>query len=297
MIANEITKTVLRTRREEVKFSIIIPTWNNLEYLKLCIESIRKNSFYKHQLIVHVNEGSDGTIEWIKEQEDIDFSFSKINVGVCYALNTCRKLVQTSYFVYMNDDMFVCPNWDKELFDEILKIGTENFFLSSTMIEPEAQTNCAIEQNYGTDIKSFDRKSLLEEYSDLPFSDWQGSTWPPNIVHINTWDLVGGYSTEFSPGMYSDPDFSMKLWQAGIRDFKGVGKSRVYHFGSKSVGRIRKNKGYYTFINKWGITSGTFTRFYLKRGELYNGKLNEPHIPFVVNVKNKIKRLLAIFIG
>ena len=32
-------------------FSIIIPTLNNLSYLKLCIESIQKNSKYNHEII------------------------------------------------------------------------------------------------------------------------------------------------------------------------------------------------------------------------------------------------------
>jgi glycosyltransferase involved in cell wall biosynthesis len=36
-------------------FSIIIPTFNNLDYLKMCISSIKKNSKFKHQIIVHVN--------------------------------------------------------------------------------------------------------------------------------------------------------------------------------------------------------------------------------------------------
>ena len=47
-------------------FSIIIPTFNNLEYLKLCIKSIKKNSFYDHELILHINEGTDGTLEFVK---------------------------------------------------------------------------------------------------------------------------------------------------------------------------------------------------------------------------------------
>ena len=41
-------------------FSIIIPSYNNLNYLKICIKSLRRNSKYNHQIIVHVNEGSDG---------------------------------------------------------------------------------------------------------------------------------------------------------------------------------------------------------------------------------------------
>src|SRR4051794_36878675 len=184
---------------EDFKFSILIPSWNNLEYLKLCIESIRKNSFFKHQIIVHINEGKDGTLEWIRTQADIDYSFSETNIGVCYALNSCRTLVNTNYIVYMNDDMYACVNWDKELTNELESIGDKFFFLSATAIEPRAQSTCSIEKNYGTDIKNFDEKKFREEFASFPMTDWSGATWPPNIVHKDLWDIVGGYSVEFSP--------------------------------------------------------------------------------------------------
>lgn len=276
-------------------FSIIIPTWNNLPYLKLCIESIRKNSTHKHQLIVHINEGADGTLEWVKTQDDIDYTFSKENIGVCYALNIARTLLASDYLLYINDDMYVCPQWDDLLFEEIKKLKQKFFFLSATAIEPKAQSSCSIEKTYGSSIESFDEQKLLNEYGSLPMNDWQGATWPPNVVHKDVWDLVGGYSTEFSPGMYSDPDFSMKLWQAGVRLFKGISKSRVYHFGSVSVKRVKKNKGYYTFISKWGITSSTLSKYYLRRGEVFDGPLKEPVIGFSLKLKNLFKRLATSF--
>ena len=49
-------------------FSILIPTWNNLKFLQLCVESIRKNSTYEHEILIHINDGSDGTLEWVKER-------------------------------------------------------------------------------------------------------------------------------------------------------------------------------------------------------------------------------------
>ena len=203
--------------------------------------------------------------------------------------------MSTDYLLYMNDDMYACPAWDLELYREIEKIGHPFFFLSSTAIEPLASSNCVIEKNYGKDIASFQEDLLLKEFAALEKQDWQGSTWPPNVVHKDTWDLVGGYSTEFSPGMYSDPDFSMKLWEMGIRLFKGVSASRVYHFGSKSTGRVSKNKGYYRFIQKWGMTSSTLTSYYLRRGLPFEGPLPEPRVGRMLRLKNLFKRLGVIF--
>ncbi len=277
------------------KFSILIPSWNNLPYLQLCISSIRRNSTYEHEIIVHINEGKDGTLEWVAEQQNISYSYSAENIGVCYALNSCRSLATTDYILYLNDDMYVCPGWDAPLYDEIQNAPHNFFFFSATAIEPKAQSKCSIEKNYGADIVSFNEQQLLHEFSSLPMSDWQGATWPPNIVHKDTWDMIGGYSTEFTPGMYSDPDFSMKLWRMGVRLFKGLEKSRVYHFGSLSVKRIKHNKGYYTFIAKWGMTSGTMSKYLLQRGEPFYGPLVPKRIPFNTTLKNLFKRVLAVF--
>ena len=47
-------------------FSIIIPTFNNFDYLKICLGSIQKNSEYSHEIVLHINDGSDGTLSYVK---------------------------------------------------------------------------------------------------------------------------------------------------------------------------------------------------------------------------------------
>lgn len=284
-----------RPLAESAKFSILIPSWNNLAYLKICIESIRKNSAFVHQIIVHVNEGKDGTLEWIESQTDINYTHSIQNIGVCYSLNCARSMVKTDYIAYVNDDMYLCPNWDLLLLDEVIKIGHQKFFLSATVIEPIASSNCVITKNYGTNFSNFDEPALLKEYKSLSFKDWAGATWPPNLLPTKLWDAVGGYSIEFSPGMYSDPDFSNKLWKAGVRYFKGVSASRAYHFGSKSVIRAKLNKGYIQFINKWGYTSSFLTKEILHRGEIFNGPYTELDVNKMSRIKQLFKRLGAAF--
>ncbi len=49
--------------------SIVIPTYNNLDYLKLCLNSIKKNSKYSHEIKLHINDGSDGTLEFAKKNK------------------------------------------------------------------------------------------------------------------------------------------------------------------------------------------------------------------------------------
>lgn len=258
-------------------FSILIPSWNNLPYLKLCVESIRKHSTHPHEIILHLNEATDGSLEWAKEQ-GLKFTFSPENVGVCHALNQASTLATTGFIAFLNDDMYVLPGWDLALWKEIEALPHRMWFLSGTMIEPTFTRNaCAIAPNdFGRTVEDFQEERLLNTFRSLPKADWSGATWPPNVVPKELWDHVGGYSEEFSPGMSSDPDFSMKLWKAGVRYFKGIGESRVYHFQAKSTGKVKKNDGKRQFLEKWKMTQSTLFRFYLQRGKPWSGPQKDP---------------------
>lgn len=276
-------------------FSIIIPTWNNLSFLKLCIEGIRTNSSYPHQIILHINDGGDGTLAWAK-QNQIEFTHSETNIGICLAVNRCSKQAKHDYIVFMNDDMYPLPGWDKILFGEIRQLDSDCFMLSSTMIEPQDTKNkCVIVADYGSNAESFEKEKLVREFPSLRKTDWSGSTWPPSVVHKKWWNKVGGYSEEFSPGMSSDDDFAMKMWNAGCRIYKGVGASRVYHFISKSTGRIVKNDGRKQFLQKWGIKQSTFHKYYIMRGEEYYGKLSSPKFSFGLLLQNIAAKVKLIF--
>lgn len=283
---------------EHAVFSIIIPSWNNLAFLKTCVASLKKNSRYTHQIIVHLNEGADGSLAWVKQQ-GLDFTYSAGNIGICYAMNLARSLATSDLLVYFNDDMYACPDWDFWLHEEVKKQATPYFFLSSTMIEPRATGNaCAIAPlDFGGHPDEFDEDALLAKFMQPIKADWNGATWPPSVLPTMLWDLVGGYSTDFSPGMYSDPDFSMKLWELGVRNFKGVAKSRVYHFMSKSTGKLTfKKNGSHLFLHKWGMSANFFTKHYLRRGQQWTGPLTEPDDTLKIKVSlwlSKIKRKLT----
>jgi glycosyltransferase involved in cell wall biosynthesis len=290
---DQITKYQRSRPPFDVRFSVLIPTWNNLPYLQLCIRSIQSHSTLPIQIIVIVNEGKDGTLEWLRDETDLDFVHAQQNIGICYGLNAARSLVLSDYIIYINDDMYVLPDWDGKMWKNIQSLSTKMFMLSSTMVEPTSTGNeCVIVHDYGRDIESFKESELLANYTTLYRDNWSGSTWPPNVIHVDMWDLVGGFSIEFSPGMYSDPDLSMKLYKAGVRHFKGIGDSLVYHFGSRSTKRVRKNLGRKTFLFKWGITSNTFTKLFLKTGQKYEGALTTPNIPVTTKWINGLKRVL-----
>ena len=171
-------------------FSILIPTWNNLELLKLCVRSIRENSKHPHQIIIHVNDGSDGTLEWVRTQQ-LDYTHSPQNVGICLAVNEAAMLARQDYILYLNDDMYCCPGWDTALIEKLKGLDTDLFMLSGTMIEPRNTNNpCVIVRDYGSDVANFDEARLLAELPQQSKNDWYGATWPPTLVSRRWWFMV-----------------------------------------------------------------------------------------------------------
>ena len=265
-------------------FSIIIPTLNNLNYFKLCIKSLRINSSYNHQIIPHVNIGQDGTVDFL-EKENIEYTFTKHNAGICEGMNMASKKAKNDFILYAHDDFYFCPEWDLTLKNEIDKIGHNRFYLSGIMMN-----NGPLKFDCGDSLENFNESKLLENYKNINHYDFQGSTWAPHLIHKDFWNKIGGFSEEFYPGTGSDPDLNMKLWNEGVRIYKGINNCKVYHFGSivtrnykdhPTIQTESGNKGAKIFILKWGMSIDFFKRFYLRSDTKYKGELDNPKISLI----------------
>ena len=263
-----------------MNFTILIPTYNNLKYLRLFCESIKINSNFNHQLIFHINDGSDGSYDYINNNK-YQFTHSKTNIGLCSSIKEASKLIKNQYVLYAHDDMYFCKNWDKFLIDEVQKQNNNLFYFSGTNI------------SYKDGILNFDCGNTPENFDQIKFDnfcekdnspDLQGSHWAPHLIHRDLWSKVEGFSIEFDPGDGSDPDLCMKLWNEGVRIFKCISGFKVYHFGSVTTRKrdININNGTKKFLLKFGFNPRFFRKYYLRGdGKIkYLGPLDDPKLNF-----------------
>ena len=130
-----------------MKFSIIIPSFNNSDYLKLCIDSIKKNSCFDHQIIVHIN-GPDTETEKYVNKINVYYTKTNENVGLCKGVNIASKKSNTNYIVYAHDDMYFLPNWDIYLKKEIELLPDNLFYLSCTQLSHYKKGKWFIRNSY-----------------------------------------------------------------------------------------------------------------------------------------------------
>ena len=278
-----------------MKLSIIIPTFNNIEYLKFTISSIQKNSNYSHEIIIHVNDGSDGTLDFVKNN-NLLYTHSFANIGLCSSINNASAKSSTNYILYSHDDMFFCKNWDLYLKNEIQKYDNKLFYLTGTNVSVNKgliNFDCGSSPNDFDELK-FENFCLNDQSSDL-----QGSHWAPHLIHKDLWIKVGGFSEEFNPGDGSDPDLCMKLWLNGVRIFKTISKFKVYLFSSVTTRKsnIVLNNGTKTFLLKYGFNPRFFRRYYLNGEGLnrYTGSLNTPKMTFNMILDLMINKLKFLY--
>mgnify|MGYP006076249181 FL=1 len=273
-----------------MKLSIIIPTYNNLEYLKFFLLSLKTNSSFLHEVILHINDGSDGTLDYAIENK-IKYTHSLTNIGLCSSMNKAYSLTTTNYILYAHDDMYFCKDWDVFLTNEIKKYDNNSYYLTGTNVSTR---HGLLNYDCGSSPVNFDQQKFLNFCKKDTTPDLQGSHWAPHLIHKDLWDKIGGFSEEFNPGDGSDPDFCMKLWLNNVRIFKGISKFKVYHFNSITTrnSKIILNNGTKQFLLKYGFNPRFFRKYYLKG--------NSSIIPFIgelIDPKISLSMLKDLFIN
>jgi glycosyltransferase involved in cell wall biosynthesis len=100
--------------------SVVLGTYNRLEFLKLTIESIRQElKNFMHEIIVIDGSSNDGTLDWLIKQKDIitiiqhnrgNWNGKKIEQKSWgYFMNLGFKCAQGKYVCMLSDDCLVIP--------------------------------------------------------------------------------------------------------------------------------------------------------------------------------------------
>jgi GT2 family glycosyltransferase len=246
--------------------SICIPSWDSLEYLKILIASIKKNTRMPHEIIVHDNGSADETLHWLIMNK-IKHTKSDKNLGFC-GVNAALKEAKYPYCMIVNTDMFMLPGWDLAITSQInafKKQGHDRFTISSCLIEPTGN-NPEYDIFYaGHDTQTFDEKKLLEYFSTVQPKKINTTQYShPILIPKFMLEEVNYFDETYFPGWAVDHDLPMSLYQKGCRNFIMLGNSRVFHFSSKTFKKlpdeIRNRNGHDIFQNKWSISVDEFRK-------------------------------------
>ena len=104
--------------------SIITAVHNQLAMNKLFVESLQKYSSMPYELIIIDNASTDGSAAFF-ESVGAKVIHNKLNYSYPYTQNQGIKIATGDLFAFLNNDIIVCPNWDKLLLETIAANGLD----------------------------------------------------------------------------------------------------------------------------------------------------------------------------
>jgi cellulose synthase/poly-beta-1,6-N-acetylglucosamine synthase-like glycosyltransferase len=108
--------------REQV--DIIIPNYNNVEYLKLCISSILMNTQYPFHLIISDAGSDEKTWEYLNTLKGITVLGKQgERKNFSQACNAGIERSRSKYFVIMNSDLIVSKCWITSMVEKMEKVN------------------------------------------------------------------------------------------------------------------------------------------------------------------------------
>jgi glycosyltransferase involved in cell wall biosynthesis len=259
-----------------------VSTYNNLEYLKWCIKSVKENAhFNTAPFIVHAENCTDGTNEWLEAVKDM----YKLEVyiepevkparGIGGGMNFCADKVKTEYIIFLQSDFYVARDFDLILLEEIKKYN-EKHVISSWRVQPNIFSNPPLKPGniflpldlYGAYHNDFEPEGFLDfadEFSvlnDIQIRRGEGAGG--FIIKKEDWDYIGGNDSLFAPTSWDDMDLFIRMQNEGF-EFIQTTKSVIWHFAGRGSHRLEENNGQSSqrqketeqinankFYHKWG---------------------------------------------
>ena len=221
-------------KKKTPKLSIITVNWNGLNYLKMCVDAIKKHTKDYELIIVDNASEEEGTKEYLNivEKEGVKVIREEYNSGWVGGINEGLKHVTGEFVCFMNNDIEVTENWfdnmEKHFEDpDGKKVGmvapTSNF----TMGLQKVELNNQIEGNhhlvnYLIGWLMLTKRSVLEEVAKHDCDK--------NLKPVNE---MAALDPIFGIGSSDDLDLSLRVRKAGYELFIAR-EVFVQHHGSKS---------------------------------------------------------------
>ena len=216
-----------------MKITFIVPTYNNLRYLKNAIRSIRTHAGNEHEIVVLDDASADGTEEWLLQLKDPQMKIwvnrSDKRLGHTITYNLGAHLASSEIISILHADMFIGPNY----VENALKHLDPYTVVSATRIEPPLHPSGLekITKDFGMWPEEFKEQEFLDfvatEQKERKDQTTRG-IFAPWFIHRDDFLEIGGHDSLFAPFPYEDSDIFQRFMLAGY----GIVQSRdalVYH--------------------------------------------------------------------
>jgi GT2 family glycosyltransferase len=264
--------------------SILVVSYNALARTRSCLEALRRTADERHptEIVVVDNGSTDGSAEWLAQQDDIAFVRNADNAGAPRARNQAIGLARGEFLVFMDNDVVPTQEWLHRLLFHAEVDGRSGCVGPLT---DRAGQNQQIEY-VGTDSIEDIERFAAERAAAHPrkFRNQTLMTSFCMLVRRAVVDEIGGFDGRFSPWGFEDDDFSMRAVMAGFRNRIALDVFvRHEHYGGKKAFAHSEllERNWSRFTEKWSGRSDIPYGAYMEIQSAVNREFTraEYHVP------------------
>ena len=240
--------------------SIIILTYNNLDYTRQCVESILDHTHeVAYELILVDNASSDDTPEYLRElaetYENVQILLNQENEGFARGNNLGAGMAQGEYLVFLNNDTLVTRGW----LSGLLK----------ALADPQVGMAGPVTNSSGNESRisvDYDNSEGLQDFARKNAEAQRGKFFEISMLALlcaamrrSVFEEIGPLDERFGLGMFEDDDYALRIKAKGYK-ILCVEDVFIHHWGSASFSRMDAGefwalfqRNLTLFEEKWGI--------------------------------------------
>ena len=138
--------------------SVIVPVYNVAQYLRICLDSIVKQTYQNIEIILVASDSIDDSVEICEEykmkDERVVLIYSKPN-GLSDARNKGIDTAKGDYLSFIDSDDFIAPEFIQTLYEIITRYNCEVAQCNFLRVSEDAKVDSSIIMNQKTDIEIF----------------------------------------------------------------------------------------------------------------------------------------------
>lgn len=237
--------------------SIIIPTYNQVNYLKECIDSIFQYTNSSFELIIVDNASEDGTAEYLQSCKGIRYQINPENLGFSGAVNQGLRMARGTTLLILNNDAVVTTHWLDNLLHCLNSnskfgiVGPVTNYISGEQLIDVSYTNMAEMQEFS------------QVYNHSNAQRWYVTSRLTGfcmLLRRKDFIRLGYFDEGFEIGNCEDDDYGLRARLLGMQLI--IAKDTfIHHYGSVSMKSLNSR----------------FEQVYANNLSFYSEKWSDPH--------------------
>lgn len=238
---------------------IVLLSWNKLEVLKPCVESLFQHTSLPVRLFIIDNGSDEETKTYLRSLTSsslisLELIFNETNKGFVGGMNCGMRLSQAPYVCLLNNDTIMTPNWLElclDAFEKNSQAGIVNPNSSTFGVWPNKNQNA-------NDIAEV----LKEKHQANPFTEAGCCVGFCMFIKREVIQKIGFLEESVDKIFFEDTDFCKRAKEAGYLCMV-ANQAYVFHHEHKTFPKkkdrdvfFKKNEKW--FYEKWGKAKRIF---------------------------------------